>query len=62
MRYVLNFDRILLCLLGVVWILQGINILPGRFMTGHIQWAIAGAVLILVEGGLMYASIRRMRA
>jgi uncharacterized integral membrane protein len=61
MRYLLNIDRILLCLLGVIWILQGINILPGSFMTGHIQWAIAGAVLIAVEGALMYASLRRAR-
>lgn len=27
---------------GVVWFFQGINILPGSFMTGVIGWAIAG--------------------
>ena len=43
-----------LCLLtGVVWILQGINVLPGSFMTGQIRWAYAGAVMALVGGMLL---------
>jgi hypothetical protein len=58
MRYLLNIDRILLMLLGVIWILQGINLLPGSFMSGHLQWSIAGAILIAVEGGLTFASVR----
>jgi hypothetical protein len=33
---------------GGVWILQGINMLPGSFMTGDPKWAVAGVVL----GGL----------
>ena len=36
-------------LMGLIWILQGINILPGSFMTGHIQWAVYG--VILAAGG-----------
>ena len=28
-----------LCLLvGCIWFLQGINVLPGSFMTGQIRW------------------------
>ena len=27
---------------GFVWFFQGINIIPGSFMTGDIRWAIAG--------------------
>jgi hypothetical protein len=26
-------------LFGVIWFLQGINLLPGRFMTGQLRWA-----------------------
>jgi hypothetical protein len=33
---------------GSVWFLQGINILPGSFMTGQIQWAINGGIAMLV--------------
>ena len=49
----------LLILTGIVWILQGINILPGSFMTGHIEWAVAGVVFALVGAGLAAAVRRR---
>lgn len=32
-------------LMGVVWIFQGINVLPGSFMTGDINWSYRGGVL-----------------
>jgi len=35
----------LMVLGGGVWILQGINILPGSFMTGDPRWAVRGLVL-----------------
>jgi uncharacterized membrane protein HdeD (DUF308 family) len=38
----------LAALLGVVWILQGLNVLPGSFMTGDMKWAVYGAILALV--------------
>ena len=41
-------------LLGVIWILQGIDLLPGSFMTGHIQWAIYGAILAVIGAGLVW--------
>jgi hypothetical protein len=39
MRMVVRVLAILLIAGGIVWILQGINVLPGSFMTGQIQWA-----------------------
>jgi hypothetical protein len=44
----------LMVALGFVWILQGVNILPGSFMTGQVQWAIYGAVLALLGVGLVF--------
>ena len=41
-------------LVGCVWMLQGFNILPGSFMTGHIQWAIYGAAMAIAGGGMVY--------
>jgi len=41
---------VLAVLLGGVWVLQGLNVLPGSFMTGDVRWALYGAVLAL--GGL----------
>jgi hypothetical protein len=29
--------------MGTIWVLQGVNILPGSFMTGQIVWAYRGA-------------------
>ena len=44
MRIALNVVGGLLLLMGTTWFLQGINVLPGSFMTGQIRWAIYGGV------------------
>jgi len=50
----------LLCLLiGCVWILQGINVLPGSFMTGQTKWAVYGAAVLVAGIGLLIAANRR---
>jgi hypothetical protein len=33
-------------IIGSVWFLQGIGILPGSFMTGQAFWAIMGAICL----------------
>ncbi len=38
----------LLILMGIVWILQGINVLPGSYMTGKLQYALLGFVVDVV--------------
>ena len=43
---------VLLLLIGVVWTLQGANVLPGSFMTGSRFWLGMG-ILCLVGGGLL---------
>jgi len=48
---------ILLMLIGIVWSLQGINVLPGSFMTGQIQWVAYGAIAFVV--GLVLLIISR---
>lgn len=60
MRMVLNIIGLLLVLGGGVWFLQGINVLPGSFMTGQIEWAfIGGAALALGLALLGYANRNR---
>ena len=39
---------VLLVLIGIVWILQGINVLPGSFMTGQTKWAVNGAIAAVI--------------
>ena len=47
-RITLNLVAVILVLAGAVWFLQGINVLPGSYMTGQTRWAINGAVAIAV--------------
>jgi drug/metabolite transporter superfamily protein YnfA len=42
-----------LCLIGAVWILQGTDALGGSGMSGHGQWAVIGAVLVLIGLALL---------
>jgi hypothetical protein len=58
MRLVLKIISILLIVMGIVWILQGINVLPGSFMTGQIQWAYRGAAAALVGLIILIFAIR----
>jgi hypothetical protein len=51
----------LMILMGGVWLLQGISILPGSFMTGQKFWAIMGAVFLVVGGLLALAGFRLNR-
>ncbi len=53
MKLVLNILGILLILGGGIWFLQGINLLPGSFMTGQIEWAIYGLLLAALGLGLI---------
>jgi hypothetical protein len=59
MKIVLIVVGVLLLLVGGVWILQGVGILPGSFMTGEMQWAVYGAIAALVGAALLFAGFRR---
>jgi len=53
---------VLIGLLGLVWLGQGLNLIKGSFMTGQIQWAIVGAVLVVVAAWLIYGAVRSKAA
>jgi len=44
MKITLNIVGALLLFIGTVWFLQGINVLPGSFMTGQTRWAVRGGI------------------
>ena len=50
--YALYALAIVLILVGVIWILQGANILPGSFMTGQPEWFVAGVMTFVVGSGI----------
>ena len=49
----------LLALGGLVWILQGVNVLPGSFMSGDLRWAWRGAGSLIVGIVLIVISFRK---
>ncbi len=59
MKTAVSVIGILLIVAGVVWVLQGVNILPGSFMTGQIQWAYNGAAAIVIGLALVWFARRR---
>ena len=50
---------VLSIVVGVVWILQGLDVLKGSFMTGHAFWAWMGALAALLGMPLILRGIRR---
>ena len=58
MKIALNLVGVLMVLMGATWFLQGINVLPGSFMTGQIQWAYYGAIAAIAGVGLIAAGNR----
>ena len=60
MKMTLNVVGVLLVLFGTIWFLQGINILPGSFMTGQIRWAVYGAIAVVAGLALLMRARRRL--
>jgi len=58
LRYVLLIVGGLMVLVGVVWLLQGVGLLPGSFMTGQPFWAVMGTIFLAVGGLLVFAGLR----
>jgi hypothetical protein len=52
---------IVLCLLGALWIGQGLGYVPGSFMTGRPAYALLGAVAVLIGLALLAWAARRRR-
>ena len=59
MRITLNVSGALLVVAGCVFFLQGINVIPGSFMTGQTKWAIYGGLSLIAGVGLLAFANRR---
>jgi hypothetical protein len=52
---------VILILLGVLWTLQGSNVLAGSVMSGHSQWLYIGIVMIVVGVAELWWTLGRKR-
>lgn len=59
MRWAMIVVGVLLALVGSIWILQGVGVLPGSFMTGQSFWAAMGLLALIGGLVLLYTGIRR---
>lgn len=59
MRIILNIFGVLLVICGSVFFLQGINVLPGSFMTGQMRWAVYGGIAIVAGVLILMAPSKR---
>jgi hypothetical protein len=58
--HLLRFGGILLFAVGVVWLLQGVGVVPGSYMSGQHRWAVIGAIVALL-GLRLWLTARRRR-
>jgi hypothetical protein len=40
---------------GILWILQGVNVVQGSFMSGQTMWLVIGIILALVGAWLLWS-------
>lgn len=59
MRWGLVALGLLMVVVGGTWLLQGVGVLPGSFMTGQAFWAVVGAVVLVAGAALAYLGSRR---
>jgi len=62
LRIALTLVGVLMVLMGAIWFLQGINVLPGSFMTGQIRWAYYGSIAAIAGLVLIVAANRSRHA
>ena len=62
MKTLLNIIGVILLLAGGTFFLQGINVLPGSYMTGDPQWAINGGIMMAVALVILFFANRRRNA
>lgn len=53
-KNIVKVFAVLLFLSGGVWLLQGMNILPGSYMSGNPQWITNGAITMIIGAGLFW--------
>ena len=57
-RIVMLVIGALLFLAGLVWMLQGLDIIGGSGMSGHAIWAVIGPIVAIIGGVLVLRTLR----
>jgi hypothetical protein len=62
MGWILVVVGVLLVLTGLVWTLQGLDVLGGSAMSGTTMWAVIGPIVAVVGLVVLLSGVRRFRA
>jgi hypothetical protein len=62
MRWVGRIIGVLAVIIGIVWLLQGLNILGGSGMSGQFIFVVIGAIVAVIGVILVAVSSRRRKA
>jgi len=63
MRIAFNIVGAVLVFFGGVWVLQGVNVFAGQFMSGQMRWAVRGGIAVVAGIALLVgANRKRQRA
>jgi hypothetical protein len=62
MRIAFNIVGAVLVFFGGVWVLQGVNVLPGSFMSGQMRWAVRGGIAVVAGIALVVWANRKRKA
>ena len=55
MNRTLRIVGLTLVIVGTIWLLQGIGVLPGSFMSGQIRWAAYGGIAVAAGISILVA-------
>jgi drug/metabolite transporter (DMT)-like permease len=58
MKRILTIIGIVLLLVGILWILQGYNVIGGSVMSGQMIWALLGLIAGIVGTILLFVAYR----
>jgi hypothetical protein len=57
MRWIRAIGGAVLMLVGLIWILQGVNVIGGSGMSGHGQYSVLGAIVGLIGLWLLVGAV-----
>ena len=55
MRWFKAIVGVVFVLFGVLWTLQGLNVVQGSFMSGQTTWLVIGVILALVGAWVLWS-------
>ena len=57
-RMVLLVMGVVLILMGVLWTMQGLDLVGGSAMSGQTLWAVVGPIVVVVGAVLLFRGLR----